>query len=193
MCFLWTEGRQPASSFQTATHAALQGSETHTEGSTIYTLLHVQVHRQPRLASVAVIDIAESTFIPPIQRAWPSLLSWTSGYGWLWHYLDSNLQSPDDKVEKLVCLMCENRHWVEVTGEVWRQTGTFIISTPEMYHPQHGRSTWSRMWSGFTSPKSSNLIQSLGQLHVILTTVLGTVVCRSSAGVTWQEYVCGLN
>lgn len=61
--------------FQTAAHAALQGSvTTYLEKHAVYPLMHTSGHRNWRLAGVTVIDRSE--------KVSPFLLLWTPSYGW---------------------------------------------------------------------------------------------------------------
>lgn len=53
------------------------------------TTAHCCLHKHLQLISMALIDREESNAILHTQRAWPITLPWTSGYRWLWHYLES--------------------------------------------------------------------------------------------------------
>lgn len=89
--------QQLSAYFWTASHAASEGSVTHSKESALCSLPHASAHRSLLLARVAVIDRWEWVCCPSL-RARLILLSLTSGHGMPWHHQDSDLWYLDDGV-----------------------------------------------------------------------------------------------
>lgn len=96
MCFLQDTSSQPKASFPPATHSVSQGSITHLEESGIYVPLCTWAQGHPWLASVAEINRGERACNSSHPENMVSFAPLAPSHWWLWHWWDSNSQSPDD-------------------------------------------------------------------------------------------------